>query len=143
MMYLSAAMPAPVPDIDDAPFWEAAARRVLVFQRCRGCGTHRHPPSPMCPKCQSCDVEWTVAPPQGELFSYTVTHVAPHPELRERTPYVVALVCFPTLDNVRIVSNIVNAAPDQLTIGAQVEPVWEPIGTEMYVPRFRIVKTLR
>ena len=133
-------MPAPVPDIDDAPFWEAAARQRLIFQRCVSCNTHRHPPSPMCPNCQSARSEWTEAPPRGELFSYTVTHVAPHPELRDRTPYVVALVCFPTLDNVRIVTNIVDAAPEELQIGVEVELAWEPIGAGMWVPRFKFVR---
>ena len=143
MTYLSANMPAPVPDIDDAPFWEAAARRLLVFQRCGDCRTHRHPPSPMCPVCQSARSEWTEAPSRGQLFTYTVTYVSPHPELRDRTPYIVALVCFPTLDHVRIVSNIVDAAPEELSIGADVERTWEPIGAHMYVPRFRLVKGLR
>ncbi len=132
-------MPAPVPDIDDAPFWAAAAQRRLVFQRCTSCGTHRHPPSPMCPRCQATTSDWSDAPMRGELFTYTVTHGAPHPALRGFTPYIVALVRFPTLDDVRLVTNIVGAMPEQLKIGAAVELVWEVLGTETYVPRFRIV----
>jgi hypothetical protein len=131
-------MPAPVPDIDDAPFWAAASERRLVFQRCGSCGKHRHPPSPMCPACQSTQCEWAGAPTRGVLFSYTVTHVAPHPELRGRVPYVVALVCFPGLDNLRLITNIVNAQPGQLRIGDEVELLWEPVGEGMSVPRFAL-----
>jgi uncharacterized OB-fold protein len=132
-------MPAPVPDLDDAPFWRAAAERRLVFQRCANCGAHRHPPAPMCPRCQSMRTDWNEAPARGVLFSYTVTHVAPHPALRDRTPYVVALVSFPSLDGVRLVTNIVATDPGLLRIGADVELVWEPLGADMHVPRFRIV----
>lgn len=139
MTALPTDMPAPVPDIVDAPFWAAAAQRRLVFQNCSSCGTHRHPPSPMCPKCQATSSDWSDAPARGELFSYTVTHVAPHPALRGHTPYVVALVRFPALDDVRLVTNIVDTTPEQLKIGAAVELVWELLGTEMYLPRFRIV----
>lgn len=138
MTYLSAQMPAPTPDIDDAPFWAAAAKHRLVFQRCASCGMHRHPPSPMCPACQAPKSEWTDAPAKGVLFSYTITHVTPHAELSHRVPYVVALVCFPGLDNVRLVTNIVNAKQQQLRIGAEVELVWEPVGEGMSVPRFAL-----
>lgn len=132
-------MPAPVPNIDDAPFWAAAAQRRLVLQRCRSCGTHRHPPSPMCPTCQATGSDWSDVPARGELFSYTVTHVAPLPALHAHTPYVVALVRFPGFNDVRLVTNIVGSSPEQLQIGADVELVWELLGTEAYVPRFRIV----
>ena len=132
-------MPMPVPDIDDAPFWAAAAQRRLVFQRCTSCGAHRHPPAPVCPTCQSTGSDWSEAPARGELFSYTVTHVAPHAALRGHTPYVVALVRFPAFDDVRLVTNIVGSAPDHLKIGAAVELFWELVGTESYLPRFRIV----
>lgn len=93
----------------------------------------------MCPRCQATRSDWSEAPARGELFSYTVTHVAPHPALRGHTPYVVALVRFAALDDVRLVTNIVGATPDQLKIGATVELVWEPLGTDTYLPRFRIV----
>jgi len=136
---LSPDLPLPVPDIDDAPFWNAAAAQHLMFQRCADCGLHRHPPSPMCPRCQSAHIEWTEAPARGTLFSYTVTHVAPHPALRDFTPYVVGLVAFPTLDGVRLVTNVVGAEPDELRIGAEVELVWQPLGADLHVPRFRLV----
>lgn len=139
MSYLSPKMPVPEPDIDDAQFWEAAAAGRLVFQRCVDCGVHRHPPSPMCPRCQSTAVGWTEAPGRGILFSYTTTHVVPHPELRGRAPYVVALVSFPTLDDVRLVTNIINGTPETLRIGASVALAWEPLGEDLQAPRFSIV----
>lgn len=132
-------MPVPVPDIDDAPFWRAAAEQRLVFQRCAACGRHRHPPSPMCPVCQSAMCDWSAAPARATLFSFTVTHVAPHPALRGRTPYVVGLVSFPTLDDVRLVTNIINCEPARLTIGAEVEVVWDPCGEDLYLPRYSLV----
>jgi len=136
---LSPTLPVPVPDIDDGPFWSAAATQRLVFQRCLECGLHRHPPAPMCPRCQSTHCDWPEAPSRGTLFSFTVTHVAPHPALRDATPYVVALVAFPTLDGVRLVTNIVESQLQEIRIGAEVELVWQPLGTDLHVPRFRLL----
>jgi uncharacterized OB-fold protein len=140
MPYLSARLPMPTPTIDDAPFWAAAAEQRLVFQRCADCSRHRHPPSPMCPSCQSMNVEWSETSGPAKLFSYTVTHVEPHPELKGRAPYVVALVIFPELDDVRLVTNVVDADEGELHIGSEVTLTWESVGDGMCLPRFRLLE---
>jgi uncharacterized OB-fold protein len=38
---------------DDDFFWEAGRDGRLLVQRCGGCGLVRHPPAPMCARCQS------------------------------------------------------------------------------------------
>jgi uncharacterized OB-fold protein len=136
-MNLVSELPSPSPDIDDAPFWAAIAERRLVFQRCTDCGLHRHPPGPMCPRCQSTRCDWREAPTSGELFSYTITHVAPHPALGEHLPYVIGLVRFPTCDDVRLVTNIVDTPLAALKIGIPVEAVWTRFGSALVLPRFR------
>src|SRR6202044_389062 len=51
--------PMPAVDPDTAPFWEAARERRLITQRCGSCGALRFPPTPLCARCRSWNVEWT------------------------------------------------------------------------------------
>jgi uncharacterized OB-fold protein len=47
-------------------------------------------PQPLCPDCQSTELEWVASSGHGVVYSYTVVHRAPHPAFA--TPYVVAIV---------------------------------------------------
>lgn len=106
-------------------FWGYCAQVELRFQRCADCGVFRHPPSPMCPVCVSSQSRWDLAPDDAELFSYTVVHHAPHPALKEAVPYNVAIVAFPSIGWIRIVSNIIDAAPAELEIGMPLVLAWQ------------------
>ncbi len=137
MAYLPDAIPGPEPSIDDAPFWEFCEKGELRFQRCGGCSRHRMPPSAYCPHCHSREVAWVRAPETGEVFSFTVVHHAAHPDIHTALPYNVAIVIFPECDNVRLISNVIDAGEEEMTIGMPVKLVWETAGNGRKVPRFR------
>ena len=82
--------------------------------------------------------EWHQAPDEGEIFSFTITHVAAPGVDKGSVPFNVALVAFPGRDDVRLITNIVDAAPEDLAIGAKVELAWEHDGTGRYLPRFQL-----
>ena len=46
---------APTISPDTEFFWNGLREHKLLIQRCKGCGTVRNPPQPMCPKCRSLD----------------------------------------------------------------------------------------
>lgn len=142
MTYLSAALPAPQPDIDDAPLWAAYREKRMVFQKCGECGKFRHPPMPTCPQCLSDTVEWAEPVGPAILFTYTITHVAPHPQMTGHTPYNIAIVDFPESDHVRLITNIVDSEPTPDDIGGPVSPVWEPVTEGSWVPRFRMIASV-
>lgn len=73
---------------------------------------------------------------EAELFSFTVVHHAAHEAVRTTVPYNIAIVLYPSLDNLRIVSNVVDVAPDDLRIGMKLRLVWEKAGNGMWVPRY-------
>lgn len=82
--------PRPVIGRDNAYYWEGVAKGDVLIQKCTACGSLRHPPSPMCPECQS--LEWTTAKATGRavLHSYTICH---HPlPPWEVGPYAVVLI---------------------------------------------------
>ena len=118
-------------------YWWHCARRELRFQCCADCGTYRHPPAPLCPNCRSEQSRWELAPGDAELFSYTVVHHAANVRLKNVLPYNVAIVAFPSLGGLRIVSNVIDAAPEELRIDMPLDLVWQKAESYCQLPLFK------
>lgn len=123
------------PDVGSKEFWDRCARRELAFQRCTNCGTFRNPPGPICYVCRSTDSEWSPVAGDGTLFSWTIVTHPVHPALVARVPFNVALVEFPDAPGVRLVTNVVDAEPDELVVGMPVRLHWEEL-SHATLPRF-------
>ena len=130
-------MPVPAANAETAGWWDACNAHRLVVQRCTGCGTTRHPPGPVCPACRSTTSEWATLPGTGRVYTYTVVRQAFLPSLTDVVPYVVAVVEPDGGGGVRMVSNVVGTDPEEVEIGMPVEVVWEDMGPELALPRFR------
>jgi uncharacterized OB-fold protein len=132
-------MPRPQADAETLPFWRAAAEHRLVLQECSACGRLRHPPGPVCPGCRSRASGWRELSGRGSVYSYTIVHRPAVPAQRERgpLPFAVVLVELEGAQGLRIVSNLVAADPGALRVGLPVELVWEDLGPELALPRFR------
>lgn len=137
MSYLPIGTPMPQPNPDDQPYWDACARRELRFQRCTNCGRFRHPPMPLCAVCGSGKTEWAAVPGTGTVFSYTIVHHAAHKVLKSAVPYNVVVVHLDGADDVRIVSNVIDASPAEISIGLRVTLAWDEIEDGTFLPRFR------
>jgi len=127
----------PLPRIDEESkgYWEACKRRELVLQRCGNCATLRHYPRAVCPSCLSDRVEWLRAAGAGTVYTFTITHQNQSAGFRDSLPYVLAYV---ELDEgVRLLTNIVDCAPDDVGIGMPVEVVFEDVTAEIALPKFR------
>jgi uncharacterized OB-fold protein len=137
MAYFSDAMPAPHPNFDDRDFWSGCAEKRLQFQACTECGTARHPPTPVCPRCRSFKVMWRQAAGSAEVYTHTTIHHASHESVKPNLPYVVSVVTFPDVPGVRLVTNITDVDPKQVHIGMPVQLWWDAIGEGLYIPRFK------
>ncbi len=128
-------MPPPLADGITLPFWQAAAEHRLVVQRCTACQHTRLPPAPVCPDCRAEGADWLEVPGRGEVYTYTIVHrpIAGGQEL----PFVVAVVALEDSGGLRMISNLVDVSPNALAIGMPVELVWEDMGPELAIPRFR------
>ncbi len=138
MTYLPISLPAVRPTLDDRAFWQHCNQRSLRFQVCTDCGRYRHPPMPICPHCHSENSEWRAASGPIRVFTYTWVHHPAHPAVRESLPYNVVLAAFPDCGGVRLVSNVVDATPADLRVGAELTLIWEQGADEQWLPRFRL-----
>jgi uncharacterized protein len=125
--------PAPIVTDDSAVFWDAAAGQRLVAQQCAGCGALRHPPRPMCPHCHSLEFQAAQLSGRGTLYSYAVLHHPRHPAFDY--PVLAALVDLD--EGIRLVSNLVDVAPDDVRIGMPLEVTFVPADGDTFVPVFR------
>jgi hypothetical protein len=132
-------MPVPAVNAETNGWWEEASKHRLVVERCTDCGRTRHPPGPVCPNCRSTESEWFRLPGTGTVFTFTVVRQAFIPSLAEKIPYVVVALDLDGADGARMVSNLIDIDPADVSIGMRVEVVWEDMGPELALPRFRPV----
>ena len=135
-------MPVPGVNAETNGWWEEASHHRLVVQRCDACGRTRHPPGPICGWCRSMQSHWSVLPGTGSVFTYTVVRQAFIASLADHIPYVVIAVELDGAegaDGARLVSNLIDIDPADVSIGMPVEVVWEDMGPQLAVPRFRAV----
>ena len=108
---------APAISPDTKFFWDGLREHKLLIQRCGACGALRNPPRPMCPNCRSLDWDTIESSGRGTVYSYVMPHQPRFPFFDY--PYIVALVALD--EGVRLVSNLIDIAPADVTVGMAVE----------------------
>ena len=84
--------PLPVPDEASRPFFDAAARGMLLIKQCPTCNRHLAPSAEACDLCFSEAIDWAEAIGRGTLYSYVVVHQAFHAGFAQELPYTVIVV---------------------------------------------------
>lgn len=129
------AKPLPRVTDDNRPFWEAARRHQLAFQRCADCGRFCYPPAPVCPDCLSERLKWTPVSGRGTVSTFVVFHQRYFPAFAGDLPYNVVQVQLD--EGPRLTANLVGVPNDQIRIGLRVEVVFDDVTPEISLPRFR------
>jgi uncharacterized OB-fold protein len=128
-----------LPELTDRTrfFWEGGSSGNLVLLQCRSCGYYLHPPVPVCPVDQSKNLAPEAVSGRATVASFTVNH---HPWLPGfEPPYVVALVGLEEQPDLRLTTNIVNCAPEDVRIGMAVQVVFRHVEDEsgdVWLPLF-------
>ena len=125
----------PQPDGLNAEFYAHCAAGELRFQRCTACATWRHPPRVRCAACGSDEYEWALATGRGQIYSWTVTHRPIDPGFADEVPYAVLVVEME--EGPRLVGNLRELAPSELSLGVSVEVVFEPVADQVALTHFR------
>ncbi len=123
----------PLPDLERVPdyergFWEGTRQGELRIQRCSDCGLFRHLPTPMCPECSSLEYEWTRVSGRGFVYSYVIVRHPVHPVIREneQTPYNTCMIELEEQEGLRICSNVLQVAPEDISIEMPVQVTFMP-----------------
>ncbi len=114
-------------------FWTGGRDGALRFLRCEACRTLVHPPQPRCPGCLESGLVPDTVSGRATVATFTVNHQAWLPGQDE--PYVIAIVEIDEDPSVRLTTNLVNCAPDQVRIGMPVRAVFEE-REDVWIPLF-------
>ena len=105
------------------PFFQACERNELIVPRCDSCGSFFWYPTALCGVCHAADWHWEPVVGRGRIYSFTVVHRPLSSEIP--APYVIATV---ELDEgIRMMSNIIECATDELEIETPVEAVFDEL----------------
>ena len=123
----------PLPDLDRIPdyeqgFWQGSRSGELRIQRCSDCGLFRHLPMPMCPQCSSLNYSWTRVSGRGSVYSFVIVRHPVHPAIaeREQVPYNVCMIELEEQEGLRICSNVLHVAPEDIYVGMPVQVAFFP-----------------
>lgn len=128
----------PLPGISDDTrfFWDGARAGQLLIQRCKSCGTLRHPPGPVCPSCHSFEWDTLQSSGRGTVYSFVVMHYPEVPPFDHPNP--IALIELE--EGTRLISQLVGVAPGEVRIGQAVQVEFNTFNDgELVLPQFRPV----
>lgn len=127
--------PRPIPNVkpEAEPFWEATNDGRLLLNECDHCEFVYYYPRAFCPDCFSDDVSWREASGYGTVYSYSVApHVKGWPE--EDLPLINSYIELE--EGPRIISNIVDVAPEDVKVGMDVKVKFIETESEVSIPVF-------
>ncbi len=114
-----------------ARFWrENQSRYNMQGRKCGSCEEVYFPPRDLCPKCRRGSIgkmEKLKLSGKGKVVSYTIVHDG-LPEFQMQVPYTMAIIELE--EGPKITGQIVDANPDNIKIGTEVESVFRKLGQE-------------
>jgi hypothetical protein len=99
-------------------FWTSGTSGALAVPRCRACGHHLIPPTPVCNRCRSTDLDEVELSGRGEVHTFTVNVQPWFPDMA--TPVVLAVVELEEELGLRLLVTLVGADPQTVAIGMPV-----------------------
>jgi uncharacterized OB-fold protein len=99
----------------------------LLLQACRACSAVQHPPEHVCRSCQASDFESRESAGRGTVYSFTIAHYPAHPALSDSVPYAAVLVELDDHKHVRLMGNVLDVEPSEVSIGMRVRVVWQEV----------------
>ena len=123
----------PLPDLECLPdyergFYEGSRNHELRIQQCLDCKMFRHLPTPMCPHCHSLRYDWTKVSGKGSVYAHVIARHAAHPAIKEKDqlPFNICLIELEEQEGLRIVSNVLNIAPEDIYTDMPVQVTFMP-----------------
>ncbi len=132
--------PTPQPTPTTQAFWDGAKKGKLMLQWDPRSRKYQFWPRSNSVRTGRRNLRWQATSGRGELYSFTITHV-PTPGFEAKAPYVIGLV---ELDEgVRMIANLVNVTPDEISIGMRLKVAWEKLNDDITYFAFEPDKSRR
>jgi len=128
-----ATIPRPYPSAVSEPYWEAAKRGELLFQRCDACRHAEFDPALLCRKCGSRDLTWERSAGLGTVYSWTVVWRPQQPSFV--VPYAPAIIDMD--EGYQILANVVGCDVADLAVDQRVAVEFHPVSDGYALPYFR------
>jgi uncharacterized OB-fold protein len=120
-------LPAPQPNPETQPYWDAACQGRLVLRKCNSCARVHHYPRAICPFCFGDADQWVTASGEGTIYSFSIMR-------RAQVPYAIAYVSL--AEGVAMLTNIVDCDLNSIRIGQAVKLVFKPTDGGPDLPMF-------
>jgi len=123
----------PRPTALSQPYWDGSREGSLRLQCCDDCAQFQFYPRLICSHCGGANLTWQSSSGKGQIASFTVVRKgisAAYP-----APYIVALVDLE--EGPRMMSGLVDVAPDSVKIGDPVEVTFAEWSDTISMPVFR------
>ncbi len=133
-------MTRPLPETQpwSLSFWEGARQGKLLVQHCEDCGANIFYPRKFCPKCWSANLGWIEASGKATVYTFSTAYDMVEPRFWADIPYTIAYVDL--AEGVRMMTRIVECAPEDIKIGMEVEVVFHKLDDQFRLPYFRPVR---
>ena len=128
--------PIPTPDAVSAFFWDGVAEHRLLILRCDRCGTYLHLPRAVCRTCLSTELSPTEVSGRAVLSTWTIPQAPCDPYYQQHIGYVLAVVELVEQPHLKMVTNVVDCAEDDLRIGLPLEVTFREVAPGVTLPLF-------
>jgi uncharacterized OB-fold protein len=126
-----------VPDELTRFFWDGVAEGRLMIQRCDDCGFYLHLPRIVCRNCLSTSLSPAEVSGRGRLVTWTIPMQALDPYYAAHVPYILGVVELDEQPNLKMVTNIVDCAEEDLRIEMPVQVTFRTLSPEVTLPLFQ------
>lgn len=137
MMQFDMTKPLPVVQPWSQKFWEGTSEGKFLIQHCKDCDSNIFYPRKFCPECWSGNLDWIEASGKGRVMTFSTAVSMVEPRFMDELPYTLAYIDLD--EGIRIMSKIIDCAPQDIKIGMRVEVVFKERENFM-LPYFKPVK---
>ena len=130
--------PIPVMQPWSEGFWKGTKQHKLLIQECNDCKAKIFYPRKYCPECWSANLGWAEASGKAKVYTHTIMMDMVEPKFWEDLPYVLAIVELE--EGIKMMTRIVGCDPEEVSMGMDVEVVFEDISDECALPFFKPAK---
>lgn len=127
--------PVPVMQPWTKEFWKATKHGKLLVQHCNDCQANIFFPKKVCPECWSENLGWIESSGKATVYTFTTMLDMVEPKFMGDLPYVTAMVDLG--EGIRMTTRIVNCKPEDVSIGLDVEVVFEEVSPDCSLPMFQ------